>query len=386
MSKEELLLVVDPISCGFSVQYGLIKSLTQFLTSDYKVTIFSNYVCNEKVKELQKAGIDVLIKRSGWLQKLIKSRSYHHFNESLLWGVNWFLDLLSFKLGHEAKIDLPEGLEYVINLSSTVMCNSDVLWLQGPPFIDVVEEMSRHNILAKVFLKLFRFPIDNASKLSIIKMASFAKSVVANSQFIASRYGDFPFEVQSVIYSSQDLKEFKPSPKRNTERYVLTYIGKETELDTVIDMARRGIRVKAFGAKVPPGFNIGKLKDSLTFLGSVETKDLVKLYNGAYFVAFPFTTEPFGLIPIESMLSGVPVLSYNREGPAETILDGQTGWLVNSKEEFIEKAISIWKDEKTGIDSSSCIERGKEFTAETAVMALNSLIKSVEIHEVISYS
>lgn len=386
MASEKLLLVVDPIPCGFSVQYGLIESLTHFLKENYEITVFSNFVCKEKTEDLHRKGIEVLRKKSGRIQKFIKSKFYHSLNESFLWGVNWFLDLLSFKLGHEAKIQLPEGFDYVINLSSTVMCNTDVLWLQGPPFVEVVEEMAESNIIAKLFLKFFRTPLKNASQLSVIKMAGLSKNVVANSQFIASRYKKYPFQVGSVIYSSQELSGFEPSHKEITEKYVLTYVGKETELETVMELANLGIKIKAFGAKIPPGFNLGKLKNSLTFLGAVSKDELVTLYNNAYFVAFPFTSEPFGLIPIESMLSGVPVLSYNREGPSETILDGQTGWLVNTREEFIEKALSIWKKEDTGIKSNLCIERGKEFTAETAVMELNNLIKPLEIHEIASYT
>lgn len=386
MQRENLLLVVDPLPCGFSVQYGLIESLTQFLKEDYKVTIFSNFICKEKVDDLRRNGVETLRKNSGKIQKFIKSKFYHHLNESLLWGVNWFLDLLSFKLGHEAKVELPDGFDHVINLSSTVMCNSDVLWLQGPPFIEVVEEMADDNILAKLFLKFFRKPLENASKLSVIKMAGLSKNVVANSQFISSKYTNYPFKVGAVIYSSQKLSGFEPTSKTITEKYVLTYVGKETELETVMELARNGIKIKAFGAKIPPGFNLGKLRNRISFLGAVTKDELVRLYSNAYFVAFPFTSEPFGLIPIESMLSGVPVLSYNKEGPSETILDGQTGWLVNTKKEFIEKALNIWKMENTGIKSSLCIKRGKEFTVETAVTELNNLIKPLEIHEVASYT
>lgn len=38
--------------------------------------------------------------------------------------------------------------------------------------------------------------------------------------------------------------------------------------------------------------------------------------------------EPFGLSVVESMMMGVPVLAHAYGGPAETIVDDQTGWLV----------------------------------------------------------
>ena len=41
------------------------------------------------------------------------------------------------------------------------------------------------------------------------------------------------------------------------------------------------------------------------------------------------TPEPFGLSVVEAMLMGVPVLAHSLGGPAETIVDGNTGWLVH---------------------------------------------------------
>ena len=38
--------------------------------------------------------------------------------------------------------------------------------------------------------------------------------------------------------------------------------------------------------------------------------------------------EPFGLSVIEAMLMGVPVLAHASGGPAETVVDGETGWLM----------------------------------------------------------
>lgn len=40
--------------------------------------------------------------------------------------------------------------------------------------------------------------------------------------------------------------------------------------------------------------------------------------------------EPFGLSIVEAMLMQKPVLAYNLGGPSETVVDGQTGWLIHS--------------------------------------------------------
>ena len=39
------------------------------------------------------------------------------------------------------------------------------------------------------------------------------------------------------------------------------------------------------------------------------------------------SNEHFGIVPLEAMLSGVPVLAANTGGPRESVQDGVTGWL-----------------------------------------------------------
>ncbi|MEM3192199.1 MAG: glycosyltransferase, partial [Candidatus Parvarchaeota archaeon] len=47
--------------------------------------------------------------------------------------------------------------------------------------------------------------------------------------------------------------------------------------------------------------------------------------------------EDFGLVPLESMASCKPVISFNEGGPKETILDGITGFLVDDVDGMAEK-------------------------------------------------
>lgn len=120
-----------------------------------------------------------------------------------------------------------------------------------------------------------------------------------------------------------------------------------------------------------------KLKKHITFLGKVSNEELVKLYSGAKFFAFPFTNEPFGVTPIESMLCGVPVLTYNKEGPSETVLDGKTGWFVNSREDFVQKTYQLWISHNLDIDPKICVKRGSELRLKYQINKLIDIMDSV---------
>ena len=63
------------------------------------------------------------------------------------------------------------------------------------------------------------------------------------------------------------------------------------------------------------------------FLLSVPAQLKSMLLNAARLLVYTPSNEHFGIVPLEAMLAGVPVLAANSGGPLETIVDGETGWL-----------------------------------------------------------
>ena len=63
------------------------------------------------------------------------------------------------------------------------------------------------------------------------------------------------------------------------------------------------------------------------FLLSVPASLKSMLLNAASLLVYTPSQEHFGIVPLEAMLAGVPVLAANSGGPLETVVDGQTGWL-----------------------------------------------------------
>jgi alpha-1,3/alpha-1,6-mannosyltransferase len=63
------------------------------------------------------------------------------------------------------------------------------------------------------------------------------------------------------------------------------------------------------------------------FLLSVPNALKDMLLNSARLLVYTPSNEHFGIVPLEAMLAGIPVLAANTGGPLETVVDGQTGWL-----------------------------------------------------------
>lgn len=63
------------------------------------------------------------------------------------------------------------------------------------------------------------------------------------------------------------------------------------------------------------------------FLLSVPTTFKNTLLAQSKLLLYTPINEHFGIVPVEAMLQGLPVLASNTGGPLETIVEGETGWL-----------------------------------------------------------
>lgn len=76
-----------------------------------------------------------------------------------------------------------------------------------------------------------------------------------------------------------------------------------------------------------PDYDIDGLK--VHFLGVInEPKSLVAIYHNSDVLLFPSVQETQGMMKVEAMLCGVPVIAYNRAACAEGILHGKSGLVV----------------------------------------------------------
>ena len=79
--------------------------------------------------------------------------------------------------------------------------------------------------------------------------------------------------------------------------------------------------------------------ERVRFLGAVPHEQIAQYYDAADLVAVPSFYESFGLVALEAMASGVPVVASRVGGLTSTVADGRTGYLVpwRCPEPFAEK-------------------------------------------------
>ena len=100
-----------------------------------------------------------------------------------------------------------------------------------------------------------------------------------------------------------------------------------------------------FEAEVQP-----LLGDDAQYLGEVSLEDKLSLLAGARATLFPIRwNEPFGLVMIESLACGTPVLAFAEGAAPEVVADGVTGRLCQDEADMADALAGI-----TSIDRAAC--------------------------------
>jgi len=144
-----------------------------------------------------------------------------------------------------------------------------------------------------------------------------------------------------TVYNAIDTSEypFVQSPKnpyllwlgRITEKkgpLIAIKVAKELNMPLTMSGAIDPIDQKYFDSVIKPELNT----QLITFYPELKkTEEVKKLYQNALCTLYPISWhEPFGLVMVESMASGTPVIAYNIGSVSEIVTDGKTGFVIDS--------------------------------------------------------
>ena len=120
--------------------------------------------------------------------------------------------------------------------------------------------------------------------------------------------------------------------------------------------------------------------EAVTFLGAVEHHLLPDYYRAADVVVMPSFAESFGLVAVEAMACGVPVVASRVGGLASTIADGRTGYLVpwRCPEPFAEKIELLLRNEplRDALGAAG-VERMRDYSWDAVAAELMRLYSTV---------
>ena len=108
----------------------------------------------------------------------------------------------------------------------------------------------------------------------------------------------------------------------------IPYIEKHTDKKFRLLVIGNGIMTRYYKSRVPRAAS-----DKVVFTGEVSTEDLPRYYHTAHLFCSPASYgESFGIVLVEAMAAGLPVVAGNNEGYRRIIKHGYNGTLVNSED------------------------------------------------------
>lgn len=222
-------------------------------------------------------------------------------------------------------------------------------------------------MLAKFFLHYLRgWDVNSAPRVD---------HFIANSRFVARRIEKFYGRKAPVIYPPVDLSFFKEEPKKDAYYITASRLVPYKRIDLIVEafskMTDKRLIVVGSGSewekvKAKGASNI----ELLGYQPDAVLRTLMQKAKGFVFAA----VEDFGILPVEAMACGTPIIAFGKGGVLETVIEGQTGLFFN--EQTVPSLIdAVQRFEKVEFDSSKCRLRAEEFSQGRFQAEFNDFVR-----------
>ncbi len=180
---------------------------------------------------------------------------------------------------------------------------------------------------------------------------------VPTKKFRFSEFGDFWLSVNRLYPEKRidlQLEIFRKLPDENLK---------------IVGGFARGDHSEAYMS------NLGEIPQNVELMGEISQDELTDLYARCKGFIAAAVDEDFGMTPVEAMASGKVALVTNEGGYRETVIDGETGWLLPPEPNAFASKIRELSPRVLEGMKDACIQRSKMFDEETFVERMREQIQ-----------
>lgn len=215
--------------------------------------------------------------------------------------------------------------------------------------------------------------------------------IFCNSNYSASDYEkSYHKKPNMVIYPPSYIKNIPLSKNKQDYIFTVSRLSKFKNVNLLIEAFAKiskkfpthKLLIAGDGEEKKALEELAKRKglgSRIKLLGKVSDQQLAELYADARVTTLCSKNEPFGLVPVESMMYGTPVIAHKSGGPLETILDGKTGFLYTNDNDLrllLEKILTLNDEQYLEMQKMSQLQ-AKEFDVSKSVEKLEEIFKKI---------
>jgi glycosyltransferase involved in cell wall biosynthesis len=203
--------------------------------------------------------------------------------------------------------------------------------------------------------------------------------LVANSHFAAARlqrlYGR---RADAVVYPGVDLHRFQPGVADGGYAITVARLAPEKGFERLFELWRDLPDVPLHVVGAGSADYESELRQlapaNVRFRGRLATTDLAEAHRHAAIAVFAPIDEEFGIAALEAMACGIPVVAWREGGLVETVVDGQTGYLVSDSVTFRQRVRLVVHDAKQRRElGAAARQRAEGFSWQRTAAALENV-------------
>ena len=215
-------------------------------------------------------------------------------------------------------------------------------------------------------VRLYSYIVNHFLRLYDFNIAQSVNYFIANSKETQKRITKFYRHKSTVIYPPVKININTHLECVGDYYLVVSRLARAKHIDLAIEACQKLNKQLIIVGKGPDEEYLRskvKTPSLVTFLGEIADKDLPSIYANAKALIFPAKDEEFGIVPVEAMGYGIPVVALRSGGVPETIIEGKTGVLFD--ELNLEIVVAAMKKlDKLNIRKEDCIKHANNFSKE----------------------
>ena len=213
---------------------------------------------------------------------------------------------------------------------------------------------------------------DTFSGISLVAISNSQRASLLDANWLSTIYHGLPVNLLTPQASPQPgylafLGRIAPQKQLDVAIRIALQAGMPIKIAAKIDWGQRGY----FDQVIKPML----ASPHVEYIGEISEAEKADFLGNAHALLFPAEPEPFGLVMIEAMACGIPVIAFRQGGAPEIVEDGVSGFIVDDESSAVAAVNRLHTLSRTSIRHAFETRFTSKIMAKNYVKAYEKLLR-----------